>query len=382
MEETNQTTTNGREGLEQRQKIIANITAMYDVRSGEKIPIQSIGVDFGQNKYSAKKLAVWLIMINGRRLVKQDPFKFDYKCCTCDSKHQLVPISLIRKVNKCPLECVNCVNSIEEKRRTHSENFYTYKDRPKPTEIVAKSYIQKRDEALDAFNQMDDDYKAKYFGFHLTTDDYTRILPRIQCFHNGKITDLANIEYWPVYNSMNQMTFTSIMYNLVTQTVFKPHQPILKCDVCSGVWRAKSLECYKNHVVIKCRTCSLVNTSFPILVTTNNINQRITYQSKLELKFIKWCEANGLTVTNGPILPYEFGEKKTTYRVDFCIGRIMIEIKDFHEWHRNDIASGKWAAKESAALEQVRLGNYDRFMMITPKTWLASLKELKTTCGI
>ena len=372
------------EGLTARQNIVSKITAVYDTKTGTQIPISTITVEFGHNKYSAKKLAVWRVIINGRRLGRKDALKFDYNCHTCGSKQQLIPISLMRKVNKCSLECVQCVNLNEGKRQAHSDNFPSYADRAANAPQKPITYIEKRDASLEKFRQMDEEYKSKYFAFHLTQEDYARLLPKIQSFQNGKVTDFANIEYWPVYNSLNQMNFTHIMYNRQTQTVFKPHQPILKCDNCKSTWRAKSLEVYKNHMLINCRTCSLTNTIFKVRPTTNNLNELITYQSKLELKFIKWCDTNGITARNGPILPYEFNGKQTSYRVDFLVGRILIEIKDNHDyksWHKNQLASGYdklGQAKESIARSEVALGHYDDFMLIDPKNWIASLKTLKT----
>jgi len=348
------------EGLSARQTIVSKITAIYDTKTGIQIPISTITVDFGHNKYSAKKLAVWRVIINGSRLSKKDLLKFDYSCPTCCAKQQITPINLMRKVNKCSINCAQCVNRPAG----------TMSDKP-------ITYIEKRDASIEAFNKMDEEYKSKYFAFHLTQEDYARLLPRIQSFQNGKITDFANIEYWPVYNSLNQMNFTHIMYNRQTQTVFKPHQPILKCDNCQSTWRAKSLEVYKNHLQVNCRTCSLTNTIFRIRTTNNNLNELITYQSKLELKFIKWCNTNGITVRNGPVLPYEFNGKQSSYRVDFMVGRILVEIKDNHIWHKNQLANGKWQAKESKASSEVALGHYDDFMLIDPKNWLASLKTLK-----
>ena len=174
------------------------------------------------------------------------------------------------------------------------------------------------------------------------------------------------------------MTFTHMMYHKSHGIIFKPHQPILKCDNCDEHWRAKSIERFKNCVRIQCKTCSLVNNTF-ILRRYQNINREpILYQSKLELKFINWCNNNGIVVKNGPIIPYTFAGKERTYRVDFIIenANILIEIKDNHVWHRNDLESGKWQAKETAANEQVNKGIYKKYMMITPITWMAQTKAL------
>jgi hypothetical protein len=373
---------------EERMKLVNNITHITDT-SGVELKDFNLAIEFSQKKYSSKKTAIWHLLLNGKSISRKDVYNFMYTCVTCGSKHKITTVSLLRKINKCSHECIECVNLNMKKRETHSANFATYMKRAEPQqpsfcslftgETCEKgSYIQKRDECLVKFNAMDDDYKQSYYNAHLTPEDYTRISKNIISFHNGKYTDLDDIEYWPVYNSTNQMTFTHMMYHKSQGIIFKPHQPILKCDNCDEHWRAKSIERFKNCVRIQCKTCSLVNNTF-ILRRYQNVNRAtILYQSKLELKFINWCNNNGIVVKNGPIIPYTFAGKERTYRVDFIIknANILIEIKDNHVWHRNDLESGKWEAKETAANEQVNKGIYKKYMMITPITWMAQTKAL------
>lgn len=367
---------------EERMKLVNNITHITDT-SGLELTDFNLAIEFSQktkNKISsAKKTAIWHLLLNGKSISRKDVYNFMYTCVTCGSKHKITTVSLLRKINKCSHECIECVNLNAQKRETHSANFATYiqirNDTSAQPEPVVKSYVEKRDECLVKFNALDDDYKQSYYNAHLTPEDYTRISKNIISFHNGKYTDLTDIEYWPVYNSTNQMTFTHMMYHKSQGLIFKPHQPILKCDNCDEHWRAKSIERFKNCVRIQCKTCSLVNNTF-ILRRYQNINREpILYQSKLELKFINWCNNNGIVVKNGPIIPYTFAGKERTYRVDFIIenANILIEIKDNHVWHRE---SGKWQAKETAANEQVNKGIYKKYMMITPITWMAQTKAL------
>jgi hypothetical protein len=376
---------------EERMKLVNNITHITDT-SGLELKDFNLAIEFSQKKYSAKKTAIWHLLLNGKSISRKDVYNFMYTCVTCGSKHKITTVSLLRKINKCSHVCIECVNLNAQKRTTHSTNFATYVNRRNDTNVqtepVVKSYVQKREECLVKFNALDDDYKQAYFNTHLTPEDYMRVRKNIISFHNGKYTDLDDIEYWPVYNSTNQMTFTHMMYHKSQGIIFKPHQPILKCDNCDEHWRAKSIERFKNCVRILCKTCSLVNNTF-ILRRYQNVNREpILYQSKLELKFINWCNNNGIVVKNGPIISYTFAGKERTYRVDFIIenANILIEIKDNPKkglyGHRNDFESGKWQAKETAANEQVNKGIYKKYMMITPITWMAQTKALLAVLSV
>jgi hypothetical protein len=107
-------------------------------------------------------------------------------------------------------------------------------------------------------------------------------------------------------------------------------------------------------------------------------NEIIMYQSKLELKFIEWCVSNNIIVKNGPNIDYVFNDKQHKYRVDFEIDGFLIEIKDFHIWHRNQVESGKWDEKVNAANKFINdHKEYKKYYFITPNNWNQKLKELE-----
>jgi hypothetical protein len=56
----------------------------------------------------------------------------------------------------------------------------------------------------------------------------------------------------------------------------------------------------------------------------------------------------------------------------------LVEIKDNHVWHKNQVANGKWGAKEQAAKEFVVMNPdlYKEFVIIYPKTYMNFIKKL------
>jgi hypothetical protein len=55
----------------------------------------------------------------------------------------------------------------------------------------------------------------------------------------------------------------------------------------------------------------------------------------------------------------------------------MIEIKDNHIWHKNEMKNGKWNAKETAARSLIDNKNYFGYYMIFPKNWVNMTKRIK-----
>ena len=94
------------------------------------------------------------------------------------------------------------------------------------------------------------------------------------------------------------------------------------------------------------------------------------YQSKFELKFIRYCNEHKIDITNGPKVAYRMNNKNCTYKVDFAIPKIktLIEIKDNHIWHREQVTSGKWGEKIKGVDNYIITSSmYSNFKVIFPK---------------
>lgn len=335
--------------MDERLKILNNIIEI----SKDNIPIEikNIKLEFSCNKYSSKKNSIYHITLNDKHLSKKDMLNIKYKCITCDSIHIVGTTQFLRKINKCSYRCSLCVN----------------KDYHNP--LIQKSLMELKEESDKLFDEYDDDFKNTYYSYHLTDDDYKRISKNIISLQNGK-NKIEDLEYWSVFKTNNQMLFSSVFYDKANNLIIKANQPILRCDNCNNEWRAKTLEKYKNCHKILCSSCTLCNKTFKIRTTKNCVNDIILYQSKLELKFINWCNNNSIIVKNGPTLQYTFLNIERKYKVDFVINDLLIEIKDNHIWY-ND-------AKLESVKREIANGNYKEYYLITPDVWVNTLKTLKT----
>lgn len=347
--------------MEERQKIIDNILEILDT-DNNIIKINDIKLEFSCNKYSSKKNSIYHISLNEHHLSKKDSYRIKYKCISCESIHIVGTTQFIRKINKCSYRCSLCCN----------KDFYT-----SYIPFSKKSLIEQKEEGIKVFNDLDEEFKENYFKYHLTDNDYKRISQHLISIENGKRIINDTLEFWPIFKTNNQMLFTSVFYDKVNDMIIRANQPIMKCQNCYNTWRCKTIEKYKNMHKIMCKDCSLCNNIFKIRTTQNNIHNIILYQSKLELKFIEWCNNSGITVINGPLIPYYFDGKERKYKIDFQVNDILIEIKDNHIWHLNQVVSGKWKAKEDAVYNEINKGLYKEYYMITPKNWVQNLNKIK-----
>ena len=366
--------------MDDRNKILNSIIEINE--NNNVCTLKGIKLEYSANKYSSNKESVWHIILNDKQLTKKNKHIFKYKCITCNSIHSVGTTQFLRKLNKGSLYCYLCRNKNVVKRIEHSNKMKgnTFASNMKPEEekeiIIIKTPLDLKKESEELFNQETSEFKKNYFCYHLTYEDYSRISKNLISLHNNNFNKISDYEFWPIFKTNNQMLYSSVLYDIKQDIIFKGHQPIMRCDICNQNWRAKSLEKFKDDLKILCKDCSLVNKIFKIRRTANCDNKLLLYQSNLELKFIDWCNSNNIIVTNGPKVPYSFENKDRTYKVDFQIKNILVEIKDEHIWHKNDIKSGKWQAKEQAVFKLINEGKYKDYYLIKPSNWNEYLNKI------
>lgn len=367
-----------------RDQILNSITEFKNKNDNSIIPIKSKELRFETSKYSSTKENIWHLFINDIKMKKTSEYLISYKCSKCDHLNCINTTQILRKIRQNKIGCFNCININNYPSYLNSLNNYNYlrsnnlelpiTNKPIINKDISKITFYKNSQ--NEFETYPDQYKNSYFLQHLTLEDYNRIKKNIISFCNGKYTDLESYEYWSVYKVNNQMKFSSVLYDKKNDIIFKANQPIIKCDNCTKNWRCKSLESFKNDYKILCPDCKLCNRTFKIRPTKNINNEIIMYQSKLELKFIEWCNSNNIIVNNGPNVDYIFNNKNKKYRVDFKINNILIEIKDFHIWHKNQVESGLWECKINAVNTYIKDNNLEKYIFMTPHNWNQMIKEI------
>jgi hypothetical protein len=354
-----------------RESIMNSIIKLQCKKTKEVIPILKKELIFERSKYSSSKDIIWHLYINSIKIRKSSDFIITYVCNECKSENIVGTTQLLRKIRKGICRCSGC--SLTELNSCEGHNIVNMNKEVKK-EIISKEEFHEN--SVNEFEAYDDMYKNSYLLSHLTEEDYNRIRKNIISFGNNKFTDLNNYVFWSIYKVNNQMRFSSVLYDKINKTIFKAHQPIMFCDNCEKQWRCKSLESFKNDLKILCQQCKLCNRTFKIRPTKNINNQTILYQSKLELKFIEWCNNNNIVVTNGPNIDYLFNGKNRKYKIDFQVDNILIETKDFHIWHKNQVESGMWQKKIDAVNDYIKEMKLDRYFFITPNNWNQMMKEL------
>ena len=227
-----------------REKILDSITDFKSKISNENIPIISKEIKVELGKYN-KSETIYYIYINGNKLKKSSEYFVTYKCLKCNKPNTVSTTQFIRKIRNCTTGCYLCneLNICDDlnnlKLNNNSENLEKLYLRPNKKKKL--SYSDNYLNSIDEFNSYPDQYKNSYYLHHLTIDDYNRIKDRLVSYCYGNKSDINNYDYWHIYKTDNLFNFTPIIYDKINDTIFKPNQPVLKCDNCNNCWRARSL---------------------------------------------------------------------------------------------------------------------------------------------
>lgn len=332
--------------------------------------------------YSNTKEPIYKLVIDHTPISRNNPYTVKYKCQTCNSEKEITLNLFMRKVNKETTRCEECKNKDEDKCKKQSEFMKenlssilsgTYnKVIVKVKENTLEQHLEK---SLNDWDKEDDKFKEKYYLYHLTNVDFERISNKIISINNDKFKNINEWNYFPTYRIYNQTRFTPMLIHKDNSCTEKPLYLKFKCDNCDSEFIHRDLEVIKNHYKLLCQTCSFTNKIFKLRKKNLKNGEKIMWQSIPERRFIEWCEEHNISIKNGPSIQYTFKDRQHIYRVDFELPdiKLLIEIKDNHCWHKNQIESGKFQIKEVAAKEWCKKNNYI-YHVIFPKT-LQKLKD-------
>lgn len=353
-----------------------NIVSIRNKESNEVINLHRCIINKSSSIYSNTKEPIFKLVIDDIPISRNNKYTVKYKCYTCDIENEITLNLFIRKVNKNIRRCEACRNKADEKCEKHSEFM-----KKNVSNIISGDYIQSKDRVKDKpldiklkisqseWEKEEEEFKEQYFIRHLTHDDFERIRHKIISINNDKFTDISNWEYFPTYRIYNQSRYVPVLINKEHSLYEKPLYIKYKCENCDGIFKHRDLYVLKNHHKILCQTCSLTNRTFRIRKLILNNGEKIIWQSIPERRFIEWCEEHNIYIKNGPNISYTLKDTQHTYRVDFELSdyKMLVEIKDNHYWHQQQIISGKFKQKEDSAKEWCSKNNYT-YHLVFPKT--------------
>ena len=327
-------------------------------------------------------------------ITRNNHYNITYKCIKCDSIHKVALNNILRKINNNITNCKICKEYEELKRINQSiklkTHYYNIKNNINQDVIeenkIEIKLLDKLNDDKEKFDNYDSEFKENYFRRNMDNKEFEYIRKKIITIQNKKFLMNDDFIYYPCVSISNQTRFCPYLYSKNNNNIEKLVNLEFKCENCSSVFISKDLHSHKNKIKALCKDCNLTNNIFKIRSYKNLTNESICYQSKFELKFIRYCNENKILLINGPKISYNRANsnKLHSYRVDFAIPKLklLIEIKDNHIWHRDQVSSGKWEEKVKGVenfLQNKHIYNdviYEKYIIIFPKNYVYECKNI------
>jgi hypothetical protein len=305
-----------------------------------------------KDKYSSVDLESNRLFIGGIPIKTKNTI-VNYDCPICDKEYSIL---LKKFLLKKTLFCSSCKEKDHEKRKKQSDYLKdTYSKFGKIRSIKKEkdkiSDINLIDLSNHLFEKESREFKNNYYQNHLNLDQFNKIKSHI---HSVNEKSIDNLEYLEHIKNNNQMKYSSYLYDRINNTFLNFNSIRYICESCDSIFNTtrSPIERLSNFKFL-CKKCYFCNNKFKIRSTKNCLDDKITYQSNPELDLINFCNSKNIIILNGPKIEYTFMNKTRNYFVDYYIPskKMIIEIKDSHIWHKNQIESGQWELKEKSAIE-------------------------------
>lgn len=358
---------------------IISINLNKEYNNSKEYDINCFNINKIVHKYSNTSIPLYRFFYNEELITKNNNYVITYKCINCESIHKVALNNIIRKINRNIVNCRICKELDEIKRINHSNYMIECKGNPIKKKKQEITLERKIDMDKDIFSKYDDDFKDNYFRRNMTYNEFEYLRKKIKSIQNGKFILNDDLIYCPTISMSNQTRFSPYLYSITRKCLEKIHNITIVCDNCDSEFTSKNLHSHKNKIKALCKDCNLTNNVFKIRMYQNLSNEKIMYQSKFELKFIRYCNENKIYLINGAKINYNFKDKKCTYKIDFAIPRLklLVEIKDNHIWHKEQENNGKWDAKVNGVNEFLKENSmYTKFLVIFPKNYLFEMNNI------
>ena len=302
-------------------------------------------------KYSSTHKQKPTLFLDDKPYSSKTKFKITYKCKCGAVNTILLEKFLVKK----KLSCCKC-SQTEELRKWHGE---VIRNIHKGIGYVSKD--KSRFKRTYDFNSEKEEFKKKYYSNNLTQNEYKKVIKYIYSIDGIEIEN-KSVKFFEYENGVNSKKYRQMV---MIDGVKHPFKNIyLKCPLCGKIFHiTRPIKERVLHNNFDCKKCYLNNHVFPL----RKYRDGLTYQGNLELNFIKRCDKENIQIVDGAEIEYIFKNKKLTYRIDFLLPQynLMVETKDNHIWHQEQIKSGKWEKKEEAAIKYCTKNNR-KYVLLFP----------------
>lgn len=234
-----------------------------------RLDLKKIKYDHANNKISYDNLII----------SRKNIYVVSYNCITCDRENIVCLNKFVTKIENNNYYCFYCRNS--------SGQFTTIEDK-----IV---------QDVEDFKLLPEKNRISYEKKLMSQANFEKIRKYIKSYNNDRFDDIDNIVYIPYFRPTESTKYyESCFYNNSLDIVSCAINIKMECHHCKYNFTIDNIKNIRNQHPIFCRICSVKFSDSKTKYECNLSGNNVSYRTKIQHKFIKYCNNNGMVVYNGP----------------------------------------------------------------------------------
>lgn len=281
-------------------------------------------------------------------ITRSNNYQVCYNCITCNREVLITLNNIVKKIEKQSTNCFNCMynnKSLVEKIQIDEEYFFNNLCE-KNRKIFLKKMIHPR--------------------------HFEKIRHSIISYNNDKYENMQDIIYIPYYRpTSSEKYYESCFYDKNKDIVLRATNIKLECNHCKYHFLVDNLKPYRNTININCPMCSIIFGPMKYKYECNIIGDNTRYKTKMQHKFIKYCNNNGIVCKNGiDNISLDIG----IVGVDFVVGNTLIDVVGNREYQSTE------------SIKTIELKRYANsinceYIIIHPKNYVRCTRSIKQLQG-
>lgn len=284
------------------------------------------------------------------QIIKRDNnYQVNFNCITCNRENIVGINNFVKKIEKQTTKCFNCSNDYNDKS------------------LVSK--IELDEEYFH--NVLDYKNKQIFCKKMMRPDQFEKIRHQIKAVNNNKYTDINNMVYIPYYRPTESKThYESCLYDKSLDIVLRATNITLECRHCKHNFITDNIKSYRNKKTIYCTMCDVNYGPTKNKYECNILGNNVAYKTKMQHKFIKYCNNNEIVCENGPS-GIKLPSISDQVSIQFIIAPFCIDVVGNKEYQTKE------SVKTIELKEYCNSNNYE-YVIIHPKNYVKYTRKFKT----
>jgi hypothetical protein len=229
-------------------------------------------------------------------------YQVNYNCLTCNREIIVSLNNLTKKIEKKSMNCFNCMynNSSLVDKIEMDESYF--------------------------FNNLCEKNRVNFQKKMVHPKHFEKIRDNIRAYNNGKYENMSDIIYVPYYRpTQSDKYYESCFYDKNRDVVLRAINITLECCHCKHCFLIDNLKPYRKTTKIYCSMCSNIFSNAKYKYECNIIGENVAYKTKMQHKFIKYCNNNGIVCKNGR-RNISLNGINGNVSVDFIVDKYLIDV--------------------------------------------------------